>query len=80
MQHCVMHLKSAHNLCLEQKYEEYQNLYLIFFFSFFVVKLGFIWVCIIFIISAQKHRLWVRVRTVPPSNHNLCLEQKYEEY
>ena len=30
-----------------------------------------------FLISAQKHRLWVLVRT---SNHNLCFEQKYDNY
>ena len=30
---------------------------------FYIVKLGFTGVCIIFLISAQKHRLWVRVRT-----------------
>ena len=30
---------------------------------FYVVKLGFTGVYIIFIISAQKHRLWVFVRT-----------------
>ena len=37
-----------------------------------------------FIISSQKHRLWVHVRTVPASEavltstHNLCFEQKCE--
>ena len=31
---------------------------------FYIVKLGFIGVYIIFLISAQKHRLWVVVRTV----------------
>ena len=30
---------------------------------FFIVKLGFTGVYIIFLISAQKHRLWVPVRT-----------------
>ena len=29
----------------------------------YIVKLGFTGVCIIFLISAQKHRLWVLVRT-----------------
>ena len=29
---------------------------------FYIVKLGFTGVCIIFLISAQKHRLWVLVR------------------
>ena len=42
---------------------------------FYIVKLGFTGVCIIFLISAQKHRLWVLIRT---ASHNLCLEQKYE--
>ena len=31
---------------------------------FYIVKLGFTGVYIIFVISAQKHRLWVLVRTV----------------
>ena len=31
--------------------------------QFYIVKLGFIGVYIIFLISAQKHRLWVLVRT-----------------
>ena len=31
--------------------------------NFYIVKLGFTWVYIIFLISAQKHRLWVLVRT-----------------
>ena len=30
---------------------------------FYIVKLGFTWVYIIILISAQKHRLWVLVRT-----------------
>ena len=48
---------------------------------FYIVKLGFTGVYIIFLISAQKHRLWVLVRTaVLTSTHNLCFEQKYEEY
>ena len=34
---------------------------------FYIVKLGIIWVDIIFLISAQKHRLWVRIRTA----HNI---------
>ena len=33
---------------------------------FYTVKLGFTGVYIIFLISAQKHRLWVRVRTASP--------------
>ena len=42
---------------------------------FYIVKLGFTRVYIIFLVSAQKHRLWVPIRT-----HNLCFEQKYEKY
>ena len=45
---------------------------------FYIVKLGFIMVYIICLISAQKLRLWVLVRTAP-STHNLCFEQKYEK-
>ena len=33
---------------------------------FYIVKLGFIGVYIIFLISARKHRLWVLVRTASP--------------
>ena len=36
---------------------------------FYIVKLGFTGVYIIFLISAQKHRLWVYI-----------FEQKYEKY
>ena len=56
---------STHNLCLEQKYEEYQNFYLIFFYTTVV------FIIIIFIISAQKHRLWYAFkppRRVPTIN------------
>ena len=31
---CEAVLTSTHNLCFDQKYEKYQNLYLIFFFLF----------------------------------------------
>ena len=33
---------------------------------FYIEKLGFTGVYIIFLISAQKHRLWVLVRTASP--------------
>ena len=46
---------------------------------FYIVKLGFTGVYIIFFISAQKHRLWVLVRTASASTHNLCFEPKYEK-
>ena len=42
---------------------------------FYIVKLGFTGVYIIFIISAQKHS-----EAVLTSTHNLCFEQKYEKY
>ena len=44
---------------------------------FYIVKLGFTGVNIIFLISAQKHRLCEAVLT---STHNLCFEQKCENY
>ena len=50
---------------------------------FYIVKLVLTGVYIIFLISAQKHRFWVFVRTdevVLMNTHNLCLEQKYEKY
>ena len=40
---------------------------------FYIVKLGFTGVYIIFLISAKKHRL------VLTSTHNLCFDQKYEK-
>ena len=45
---------------------------------FYIVKLGFTRVYIIFLISAQKHRLWVR--RVLTSSHSLCFGQKHEKY
>ena len=41
---------------------------------FYIVKLGFTVVYTIFLISAEKNRLWVLVRTA------LYFEQKYEKY
>ena len=46
---------------------------------FYIVKLGFTGVYIIFFISAKKHRLCL-VEAVLTSTHNLCFEQKYEKY
>ena len=43
---------------------------------FYIVKLGFSGVYIIFLIFALKHRLWVLVKTASP---NLCFEQKCEK-
>ena len=34
----------------------------------------------VYIISAQKHRLWALAEAVLTSTHNICFEQKYEEY
>ena len=46
---------------------------------FYLLKLWFTGVYIIFLISAQKHRLWVLVRTASlTSTHNRCFGQKYE--
>ena len=36
---------------------------------FYIVKLGFTGVYIIFLISTQKYRLWVLIRT---ASHNIC--------
>ena len=47
---------------------------------FYRVKVGFTSVYINFLFSAQKHRLWVLVRTASPCTHNLYFEQKYENY
>ena len=41
---------------------------------YYIVKLGFTGVYIIFLISAQKHRLWVLVRTAFRTTLNLCFE------
>ena len=38
---------------------------------FYIVKLGFTGVYIIFLISAQKHRLWVLIRTASTQKHRL---------
>ena len=45
--------------------------------------MGFTGVYIIFLISAQKHRLWVLVKTASSKQfyaHNLCFEEKHEKY
>ena len=47
---------------------------------FYIVKLGFTGVYIIFLIFTQKHRLWVPRRGGSNEYHNLCFEQKYEKY
>ena len=49
---------------------------------FYIVKLGYTGVYIIFLIFAQKLRLMVLVRTeaILTSTHNLCFEQIYENY
>ena len=53
---------------------------------FYIVKLGFTGVYIIFLISAQKHRLWVLVRTALPiyvfnrnmKNFRVFLSEKFQ--
>ena len=52
---------------------------------FYTVKLGFTGVYINFLIYAQMHRLSVLVRTASAEavlkiTHNLCFEQKYENF
>ena len=48
--------------------------------QFYIVKLGFTGVYIIFLILLKKHRLWILVRTVLTSTHNLCFEQECGKY
>ena len=43
---------------------------------FYIVKLGFTGVYIVFLISAQKHRLWVLVRTSLPTIYVLSRNMK----
>ena len=47
---------------------------------FLKLKLGFTGVYIVFLISAQTHRLWVIVEAVLTNAHYLYFEQKYEKY
>ena len=54
---------------------------------FYIVKLGFTGVYIIFLISAQKHRLWVLVRTAlsrrfsrVPTIYVLSRYEKYQSF
>ena len=51
---------------------------------FYIEKLEFTGVYIIFFISAQRHKLWgyslEPLEAVLTSNYNLCFEQKYEKY
>ena len=51
---------------------------------FYIVKLGFTWVNIIFLISAQNidcgFSLEPPREAVQTITHNLCFEQKYEKY
>ena len=51
---------------------------------FYIVKLGFTGVYIIFLISAQNiycgYSLELLAEAVLTSTHNLCFEQKYEKY
>ena len=47
---------------------------------FYIVRLGFTGVYIIFLISAQKHRLWVPVRTASPRRNFQFLVVKFSIY
>ena len=46
---------------------------------FYIVKLGFTGVYIIFLISAQKHRLWVLVREPHRGSSNKCPQSMFWE-
>ena len=50
---------------------------------YYIVKLGFTGVNIIFLISAQKQIVGIRynclIKAVLTNTHNLCFEQKYEK-
>ena len=46
--------------------------------QFYTVKLGFTEIYIIFLISAQKHRLWVLIRTTSNEYPQFMFEQKNE--
>ena len=50
------------------------------FNPFYIVKLGFTWIYVIFLFSAQKPRLWVFVRTASSSEYPQPTEQKFENY
>ena len=75
------HILASHAAALSTKHSSWKHTYIILtpinptFISdpsilmgpsFYIVKLGFTEVYIIFLISAQKHRLWVLVRTASP--------------
>ena len=47
---------------------------------FYIVKLGFTGVYIIFLISAQNIDCGYSLEAVLTRTHNLCFEQKYEKY
>ena len=47
---------------------------------FYIVKLGFTGVYIIFLISAQKNRFLVLAEAVLTSTNNLCFEQNNKKY
>ena len=44
---------------------------------FYIVKLGFTGVYIIFLISAQKHRLWVLIRTASLEKNQNFLSENF---
>ena len=67
LQTCVFCLKVLLHVCEQQRLSFIMKTYLYNFDPlkphFYTVKLGFTGVYIIFLISDQKHRLWVLVRT-----------------
>ena len=76
---------SIHNICLWKNITEtYLYKFDPLIPHFYIVKLGLQGYTLFFRISAQKHRLWVLVRSaceaVLTSVHNLLIEKKYEIY
>ena len=66
---------NTHNISFQKEIEKYQHFSVVTIMKtclynydplkphFYIVKLGFTGVYIIFLISAQTHRLWVLIRT-----------------
>ena len=78
-------LTSTHNLCSEQKHENYQN-FLSENFHFLVLKVSVYLNRHVFVMQLYElpligpHLERLSLDAVPTSTHNLCLEQKYETY
>ena len=66
-----LHFCGRKKLSIHFAWKNITKTYLYYFdplkLHFYIVKLGFTGVYIIFLISAQKHRLWVLIRTASPA-------------